>query len=120
MLVQAILHEEELTRKHLEAICDDYFMFYNSDSHKSFEFSLEDNDFWEIQMVSLDINGDVIGYITVDLNRDSKVASSFSMINFTKKINIIFSRDVFKFLIFYFFLKVFFLQTLHILNQISF
>ena len=45
MLVQAILHEEELTRKHLEAVCGDYFMFYNSDSQRNFKFTLEDNDF---------------------------------------------------------------------------
>lgn len=98
MLVQAILHKEELIRKQIESSCDNYFMFYYSGSFRTFTFALEDNSFWKIQMVSIDKLKNVIGYMSVNIDRDSRVVDGFGIINFTKKPNLIFARDLMKFL----------------------
>ena len=98
MLKQAILYEEQLKRKYIEASCDDYFKFYFSSSCREFSLKIHDNDYWTIQMVSVDKNDNIIGFISVDMNNDSKVAKYFGIINFTKKPNIIFAMDVIRFL----------------------
>jgi len=98
MLVQAILHKEELTRKQIESACDDYFMFYHSGSFRRFSFELEDDSCWKIQMVSVGKLKSVIGYMSVNIDRDSKVVDGFGIINFTKKLNLIFAIDLIEFL----------------------
>jgi hypothetical protein len=99
MLKQAILYEEKLKREYLEAICDDdQLKFYNSSSYRTFNFQVVDTDCWKIQLVSVDTNDNLIGYISADIDRDSRVVSSFGIMNFTKVINIIFSKDLMNFM----------------------
>lgn len=98
MLKQAILYEEQFKKEYLKAMCDDHFKFYNSCSNRNFTFSLADNDYWTIQRVSVDKNNNVIGFMSVDINRDSRVINHFGIMNFTKNINMIFAKDILKFL----------------------
>jgi len=98
MLKQAILYEEKLKRKYLEAICDDHFKFYISNSFRTFTFQLANDDCWKIQMVSVDTGNNLIGYMAADIDRDSRVISCFGIMNFTKKINITFSKDLMNFI----------------------
>lgn len=98
MLKQAILYKEELTKKYIEAMCDDHFKFYNSGSNRSFTFSLVDNDYWTIQRVSVDKDNNVIGFMGCDIARDDRVMRHFGLMNFTKQPNITFARDVLDFL----------------------
>lgn len=98
MLTRAILYEEQLKKKYIEATSDDYFKFYFSSAHRSFNLDVCNNDYWTIQMVSVDKNNNIIGFMSVSIDDDSKVVNNFGLINFTKKPNIIFSSDVMKFL----------------------
>jgi len=98
MLKQAILYKDELTTKYIEAMCDDHFKFYNAGSNRNFTFSLVDNDYWTIQRVSVDSDNNVIGFMGCDISRDNKVMRHFGLMNFTKRTNIIFAKDVLQFL----------------------
>ena len=97
MLKQAILYEEQLKRKYIEAVCDDYFKYY-FDSCREFSLKIYDSDYWTIQMVSIDKNNNIIGFISVNMNYNSRVANRFGIMNFTKTPNITFAIDVIKFL----------------------
>lgn len=98
MLKQATLYKEELTKKYIEAMCDDHFKFYNSSSNRNFTFSVVDNDYWAIQKVSVDKDDNVIGFMACDISRDNGVMRHFGLMNFTKMPNIIFAKDVMQFL----------------------
>ena len=98
MLKQAILYEEQLKRKYMEAMCDDYFKFFTGCSYHSFTIDIVKSDWSEIQRVSVNRDGLVIGFITCQIERDSNNASRFGIMNFTKKSNIIFANDVLEFL----------------------
>lgn len=98
MLVQAILYKEELIKKQIESECDNYFMFYHSGPFPRFEFELETTACWKVQMVSIDKNKNIIGYVSCSVDRDTKVADCFGIVNFTKKLNLTFSKDLMEFL----------------------
>lgn len=94
MLRQAILYKDELRTKYIGAMCDDHFKFYNCTTYSSFDFEVKESDCWKIQMVSVDDNDNVIGYMTNAIDRDSKIMNCFGIMNFTKKTSLTFSRDL--------------------------
>jgi hypothetical protein len=98
VLKQAILYGNELKQKYVEAMCDDYFKFYNGCSYRNFNLDISNNDWNSIQRVSVDSNGDVIGFMSADINRDSRNIDCFGIMNFTKQPNIIFAKDLLKFM----------------------
>lgn len=98
MLVPAILHEEQLKKNYVKAMCDDHYKFYMSTSYRSFTPNVQNNDWSTIQRVSIDKNGNVIGYMSAEIDRDSKVVNRFGLLNFTKQINVIFAQDLIKFI----------------------
>jgi len=98
LLKPAILHEDQLVRKYREAVCDDHFKFYTGTSYRNYNFEVERNDWSAIQRVSIDKNGVLIGFMSAYINRESRVVSSFGILNFTKKANLIWSIDIIKFI----------------------
>lgn len=98
MLKQAILYENEIKKKYVEAMCDDYFKFYNGCSYRNFGIEIDSNDWNTLQRVSVNSNGEVIGYICAEINRDSRNITGFGIMNFTKKPSIVFAKDLLQFL----------------------
>jgi hypothetical protein len=98
MLKQAILFQEKLKEKYIQAMCDDYFKFFTGNSYYEFEFEISKNDWSNIERVSVNSNGEIIGYFYVGINRDTRNITSFGIMNFTKKPNMIFAKDLIKFL----------------------
>ncbi|MCK9327619.1 MAG: hypothetical protein M0P69_19145 [Bacteroidales bacterium] len=98
MLVPAILHEEQLKKNYAKAICDDHYKFYMATSYRNFTPDVKNSDWNTIQRVSIDKDGNVIGFMSAEINRDSKVIDRFGLLNFTKAINLIFAQDLIKFI----------------------
>lgn len=98
MLKQAILYKDELQRKYAEAICDDHFKFYTGESYRHFKLEIDDNDWNSLQFVSVDSNNKIIGMLGAGFNRDSRNFQGFGIMNFTKKPNVTFAKDVIQFL----------------------
>lgn len=98
MLKQAILYSEGLKKKYMEAMCDDYFKFYSGCSYRSFDIEVLKDDWNTIQRVSVDTSGNVIGYMSVEINRDSRNVTGFGIMNFTKHPSVVFANDLLKFM----------------------
>ena len=98
MLAQAILYEEQLKKQYIAAICDDYYKFYMATSYRNFTPNVQNNDWSTIQRVSIGKDGQVIGYMSAEIDRDSKVVNRLGLLNFTKQINVIFAQDFIKFI----------------------
>lgn len=98
MLKKAILYEDQLKKKYMEAACDDYFKFYFSTSYRNFKLNICDDDWWTIQAVSIDKNNNVIGFMTADASQDSRVVKCLGIMNFTKSPNLVFAKDLLMFL----------------------
>ena len=98
MLVPAILYEEQLKKQYIAAACNDHYKFYTGASYRRFTPYIQDNDWSAIQRVSVDKDGNVIGYMSAEIDRESKVVNRFGLLNFTKQINVIFAQDLIKFI----------------------
>jgi hypothetical protein len=98
LLAQAILYEEQLKKQYATAMCDDYYKFYMSTSYRNFIPNIQNSDWSTIQRVSVDKNSNVIGYMSAEIDRDSKVVNRLGLLNFTKQINVIFAQDLIKFI----------------------
>ena len=93
MLDFAIKHQDALNLKSMKTLNDLHFKYVYgaySDLNKKIE-----TDTWnKLQYVSIDPKtGEVIGYISASIDRICHYAHSLVAINYTKKPNIIFSKD---------------------------
>lgn len=98
MLKQAILYRDTVKQRYIEAMCDEYFKFYHGNSYTNFDFELASNDWNTIEMVSVNSKNEVIGFMSAEINRDTKNITGFGVMNFTKNPNIIFAKDMLKFM----------------------
>lgn len=97
MLDYAIRHQEQLNDKWLTATLDDKYKYYHHSSYFNFVTNLEKETWNEIQMVSVDKEGNVIGYLGASINRDSRNVTGLYAINFYD-VNYTFSKDFHTFL----------------------
>lgn len=92
MLDIAINHVEELKKKMSGIWFNDKYKFYNYDTYYR-ELNI-DNETWNVhQFVSLDKEGNVIGYIDYSVNRQTYNCSNLGIINFSDN-KITFGMDV--------------------------
>ena len=96
MLDFAINHKEELIRKSREYWNNDKYKFANNSSYNS-DIEISNGTWNHIQMVSLNANNKVAGYISVDIDRDSNKHEGLVIINYDNN-KIIFGKDVYNFL----------------------
>ena len=94
MLANALLYEDQLEILMKETWYDDKYKFYHG-TYNSYNDEKINDDYNKRSFVSVDPNGDVIGYIKYNVDRVSNQAYEFGMINFREP-NIIFSMDVLK------------------------
>jgi len=98
MLKPAFTYGSEINKKFLEAAYDDRFKFHNSSNFNEFILDIKGDDYHQLQKVSVNTKDEVIGYFDASLERVGEYVSGISVINFTGKPNIIFSRDFYTFL----------------------
>lgn len=97
MLKLAFSYQEKLNQAWQEIVFKEKYQFYNFDSYWNYKIALDEHSWNKIQMVSVDKNDNILGYLSASINRDVGKASSIGIINFGE-INITFSRDLYTFL----------------------
>lgn len=100
MLKLAYFYKQQLQEEYQKIIFDEKYKFYFCQSYWDYEFhtSTGDSNWYGIEYVSVNKDGDIIGYLGADINRDSNKVNCLKIINFKNKGNITFSKDLYNFL----------------------
>lgn len=93
MLDLAAKHACDLRLKFIDITFDERFMFYNMNDYRD-EYTSKDSTWNRHEFVSLDSEGNIIGFIGYDIHRVDRRADSLCVVNFTLKPNLIFSKDL--------------------------
>lgn len=96
MLELAINHKDELNKAYQSAIRLDRNRFYIASSWSDYEIKIDDSDYYNIQYVSVDKSGCIVGYYCASIDRCANIITNISVINF--KQNTQTSVDLFSFL----------------------
>jgi hypothetical protein len=88
----AIKYETKLQELFNSVTFDEKYMFFNGCSYRD-KYKAAESTWNKHEFVSLDKKENVIGYIKYNIDRDSSVANSLQIINFTDN-KIVFGRDV--------------------------
>lgn len=92
MIDLAINYAQELQAKFRETWFNDKYKYWNNSSYYR-EFTIDSDTWNRHQFVSVDCNGNVIGYISYDINRNANFCHTLNIINFTDDI-LIFALDL--------------------------
>lgn len=97
MLKLALVYKDKLLKEYQNIIYDDHFKYYNCSSY--WEIPKIDESTWNnIQLVSVDKNDNVIGYLTANIDRECNYINGLGIASFNG-LNITFSKDLYQFLI---------------------
>jgi hypothetical protein len=94
MLDYAYFHQGELFECLKKTVRDKNLYFYLMYPAKFFSFRIDENDRDSIQFVSLASNNKVIGFFAAYADNTNNLIYNMDFINFTGKINSVFSKDV--------------------------
>lgn len=94
MLKPAYLYKDELQKKSIETWYDTECMFWN-DGVGSSQINIQDNNYNCHQLVSVNRDNNVIGYITYNIDWTAMSANSFRIISFDKG-NVLFAKDLYQ------------------------
>jgi hypothetical protein len=83
LLQPAILHENQLKQKFTEIMLDEEFMFMFGCSYRD-ELIIERSTWNKHQFVSVNANGEVIGYFKYNIDRDALNCNGLQVVNFYK------------------------------------
>lgn len=97
MLDWAFDHRVALSRKFNTIRLDPKFMFVNVASWVALNTSFNEDTWSKIEMVSLDKQGNIIGYMAAGINRDARYVDSLTLANFSDD-KLTFGRDVKQFM----------------------
>lgn len=79
---------------------DDYYKFYfGSGSYVEYDPNIASDSWNQLEFVSKNNKGDVLGYFKACVNNKDKIITSFVTLNFSKKPNLIFAKDLRNFFI---------------------
>lgn len=92
MLVPAINYSCQLTEKFNEIWFDDKYKYFNFASYYD-SFKVDDSSWNKHQFVSIDNNGNIIGYIGYNVDRQTYSCNGLGIVNFTDN-KIIFGKDL--------------------------
>ena len=98
MLKFAIQHREELARRWINAVAMPKNRFLMACGYHGFNFEIKEDDFYQLQMVSVHQDGSVIGFFQCSFDRTCKKAYDIEVIKFVAVQNLTFSRDLYEFL----------------------
>lgn len=98
MLKYAIQHRESLARAWLKAVDMQENRYMAGISYHNFNFEIKEDDYWVLQMVSVTTDGVIKGYFTCSFNRICRKAYDIEVINFSRKSDLVFSKDLYLFL----------------------
>lgn len=107
MLRRAILYEEQLQKTYINSLDNLHNKYYHLDTWSNYKIDVKDNDWEQLQYVSVDKNNNIIGYLQATCDRITNSISSLCFINFSSQPNITFSKDCLKLFDFIFKIKKF-------------
>lgn len=95
MLDSAFKYEEEINKMLINTWYDDKYKYYHASSYRTcFELPRQNDGDWNGRhFVSIDKNGNIIGLINYEINRESNIAQGFGAINFTDN-KVVFAMDL--------------------------
>jgi hypothetical protein len=93
MLKPAILYADLLQGLFIEAVFTDRFKFYSRNSGIDYFIPIYQNSGDMLQFVSVNNQGEVIGYFGAKINREIDAAQELAIVNF-REINYTFSADL--------------------------
>jgi hypothetical protein len=92
MLELAIKYEEKLQGLFSNIAFDEKYMFFSGSSYRD-KYKAAESTWNKHEFVSLDKEGNVIGYIKYGIDRECSIANSLQIVNFTNN-KVTFGRDV--------------------------
>jgi len=97
MLKLAYPYQEQLNRAWQSVVLKEKYQFYNFGSCWYYKIALDDSSWDNLQMVSVDKSGGVLGYLSAQFDRGSNKVQNVGAVNFGD-VNVTFSRDFHQFL----------------------
>lgn len=94
MIDLAVKYEEKLQELFSNIAFDEKYMFFNDCSYRD-KYKASESTWNKHEFVSLDSNNNIIGYIKYGIDRDSLIANSLQIVNFSDN-KVVFGRDVMK------------------------
>lgn len=99
MLKPAYYYKQQIQEEYKNIVGDSKYKFYFCCSYWGYEFgTFAETSWYDLEFVSLDESGNVIGFMRADIDRESNKIKSLGIINFKNKGNVTFSKDLHKFL----------------------
>lgn len=97
MLKLAYPYQDALNKAWQACVFSEKYQFYNFGNSWVYKFSLDDNSWDNLQMVSVGKNDDILGYLGASIDRYSNKVSNIGAINFGE-LSVTFSKDFYQFL----------------------
>lgn len=99
MLDLAINHVDKLTAEYRKMFSQlDKYKYYMASVWCEYQIKIDESNWNRMQLVSLDKEGNVIGYFSANINREIIAADNMQAINFGDKGNFIFATDLVAFI----------------------
>jgi hypothetical protein len=98
MLKPAYIFKDKLQEIYNSVIFNNKYKYYNNSNYWNYELKLSNDSWNNIEMVSVDSKDNILGFFQASISRESDKISSIGIINFYDK-NIVFSRDLYNFLV---------------------
>lgn len=93
MIDLALNHQEEIKKKFRDTWFSEKHKYYSISNYYA-EFQIDENTWDYHQFVSLDSNGNIIGYIGYRIDRTADMVDNLSIINFNEDNKVIFGTDI--------------------------
>lgn len=90
-------YQDKLNKVWQSIVYQDKYKYYNNGNYWYYKIELNDSSWEKIQMVSVDKNDNIIGYLTASICRPCNLVSGIGAINFCD-LNLTFSKDFYTFL----------------------
>jgi hypothetical protein len=97
MLELAFLNKEKLSHVWTQALTANLFYYYFMEPSLRYTIDIPDSDRYVVQYVSKDKNGNIIGFFAGYVNHIHDMIENIDIINFTQKVNLVFSKDLIDF-----------------------
>jgi hypothetical protein len=97
MLKLAFSYKEKLNQPWQSVIFNEKYQFYNYGNSWNYKIELSENSNDSMEMVSVDAEDNVIGYIAAAIDRYTNKISNICAINF-EEVNFTFAKDFYQFL----------------------
>lgn len=97
MLRLAYTYKDKLNQEYQKIAFNDKYKYYINDTYWSYNINVSDSSWNYVQMVSVDKDDNVIGYMSACCDRSKNQVTGLSILNF-RDLNYTFSKDLYTFL----------------------